>query len=269
MSAALAGCGLDVTVVSDGDVLADKPTDHALRNSRLRRALYASGAVDDVFVQSDDDNRPLRPVPLSDFLDPSGGLISYAFHDLRLWKHDQYPFDRQQHNTRAALDYWGASTYAFASHMPQAMDRHVFEAAFLAAETLSDEAAFCEWGLPLNHGRLVSPERFGEVRTFRTFAWPEYPDQWPMWREADGYAFENFYEALYEPGHLLAGISTALDTAAPEAQAFEKITRWHDFARAAARLEFPDDVANPWVTGPAKKAMFAAARQWRRWSQHT
>src|SRR5437763_10135747 len=57
------GLELDVVVVADSDVATDVPRQHSARNAHLRKALYARGPLDDVFLQSDDDYRPLRALP--------------------------------------------------------------------------------------------------------------------------------------------------------------------------------------------------------------
>jgi hypothetical protein len=74
--------------------------------------------------------------------------------------------------------------------------------------------------------------------------------------------FENFYPQLYEPGHLFAGLPTALDPDGAERTNVEKSLRWSRFGRRSARLEFPDGVANPWTAGsPLRKAGFGVLRR--------
>ena len=84
------------------------------------------------------------------------------------------------------------------------------------------------------------------------------------------YAFENFYPELYRPGHLFDGLPTALDPALAERHAFEKMLRWYRFDLDAGRLDFPTDVANPWLgeagtgAGRARRAFFSALRPMRK-----
>lgn len=226
----------------------DLPDSHGARNALLRRLLYERGPVDDVFIQSDDDYRPLRPVEPALFRQ-EGRIISYACYDLALWRRDESSYDRVQHSSYLALDYLGAEHLNFASHMPQAIDRELFGVAFAAAAELDPSGAFCEWSLPLNHGRLVAPERFAPPRTYRTICWPRYPHEWPYWRRPERITFENFHPELYEPGGLFAGLSTMLDTAAPGQQAYAKLIRWYRFDLQAGRLRFPAEVRDPWRFG--------------------
>lgn len=264
--AATSALDLEVVVLHDRDVLAEGesvPDSHSARNAFLRRALARRGPLDDVFVQSDDDYRPLKPAGPELFVDGER-LVSYYFYELAWWRRNESTYDGVQHSSYLALSYLGAPTRAYASHMPQAIDRQLFLQAFDEAERISGGSEFCEWTLPLNHGRLVAPGRFAEPRVFRTMGWPQYPHEWPYWQRPEDLTFENFYPELYLPGHLFAGISTALDPHAPERQAFEKLSRWHRFDLEAGRLRFPAGVANPWETSRGRRAFFGLARRVRK-----
>ncbi len=258
--------GPEVVLVDEDSLLTSaeqKPLSHTARNAFLRRAFVERGPLEEVFLQSDDDYRPLKPVAPSLFVE-DGRIHSYAFFDLALWRRNESTYDAGQRASYLVLSYLGAGHLCFASHMPQALDRQLFLDAFAAAAKLTSSLELCEWSLPLNHGRLVAPERFGEVRTFRTLGWPQYPHQWPYWRRPEDLTFENFYPELYAPGHLFDGISTALDTDAPERQAFEKISRWHHFDVEAGQLRFPAGVANPWQTSRGRRVFFGTARRARK-----
>jgi len=248
------------SLLASGEVL---PAQHSARNAALRRLLLARGPVDDVFLQADDDYRPLKPVDPSMFIDDDGRLIHYAFHDLSLWRRNESTFDAAQHASYLALSYLGAEHLSYGSHMPQPIDRVLYLEAFTAAERLTDDA-FCDWALPLNYSRHVAPERHAPPRTFRTMCWPQYPHMWPYWRRPEDLTFENFYPEMYAPGQLFHGISTALDIEAPQRQAFAKISRWHHFDVEAGRLRFPQGVGNPWETSAGRRAFFGLARRARR-----
>jgi hypothetical protein len=268
MKRATDGLDLDVVVVGDADVATDVPTSHSARNAALRKAFYARGPLEDVFLQSDDDYRPLKALPVEDFV-AEGKLISYSFYELPLWRRNESTYDEVQHSSYLAMSYLGGPTLAYASHMPQAIDRALFAEAFAAAERLAPDTAFCEWTLPLNHGRLVAPDRFAPARLFRTVCWPQYPHEWPYWRRPEDLAFENFHPEHYEPGHLFDGISTALDVRSPEQQAFSKLERWYAFDLEAGKLRFPKGVANPWQTSVGRKAFVQLAKAKRKLDEYT
>lgn len=236
---------------------------HGARNATLRQLFLERGPLEDTFLQSDDDYRPLKPVAPSLFVQ-DGRILSYSFYDLAHWRRNESSYDAVQRRSYLVLSYLGAGHRCFASHMPQLIDRALFLEAFAEAAKLTASKEICEWSLPLNYGRLVAPERFGEVRTFRTMCWPQYPHEWPYAERPEDLTFENFYPELYSPGHLFAGISTALDLSAPERQAFEKISRWYEFDVEAGRLRFPAGVANPWQTSRGRRAFFGVARPARK-----
>lgn len=239
------------------------PPGHSARNSFLRRAMLARGPLDDVFLQSDDDYRPLKAAGPELFFE-DGRIIPYAFYDLAQWRRNESTYDQVQHASYLLLSYLGATHLCFASHMPQAIDRALASEAFDEAERITGGSEVCEWSVPLNYGPHVAPERFSEPRTFRTMCWPQHPHEWPYWRRPEDITFENFYPELYQPGALFAGISTSLDLASPERQAYEKLSRWYAFDLEAGRLHFPKDVANPWQTSPGRKLFFWSARRARK-----
>lgn len=266
----LDGAGTGVTGVAEEDLLtaaerSSPPADHGVRNAWLRRLLAGRGPLHDVYVQSDDDYRPLRPVPSSDFVDDAGRIVSYACHDLAMWRWSGSSYDDLQQATYLALSYLGAPHLNYASHMPQAIDRALLLEAYAAAAPLDPAAPFCEWSLPLNHGRLVAPARFAPARTFRTICWPRWPHEgWSYWRRPDDLAFENFHPELYDRGGLFAGIDTALDLESPARQAFSKLRRWYAFDVEAGSLRFPDGLDDPWRTSPRRRRLLAGARRARK-----
>ena len=270
---------LPVVAVVEEDLLAEhrvaKPREHAVRNPLLRRLLYTHGPVADVFLQSDDDYRPLRPLDPSAFVDDDGRLVSYACYDLAAWRRAESGFDGLQHAAYLAMLALGGPHLHYASHMPQPLDRADFLAAYAAADRLDPDGSFCEWSLPLNHGRLVRPDRYAPARTFRTMCWPRYPHEWPFWRRPEDIAFENFHPELYVPGGLFAGLPTTLDPDRAEQQMFAKLRRWYAFDLQAGRLQFPADVDDPWRTGgsardtAARRAFFKAAQRARRLWEYT
>ncbi|MCU1588169.1 MAG: hypothetical protein JWN31_1662, partial [Frankiales bacterium] len=206
-SATAAVEGIDVVLVDETTVLSAAEQSslsalhHGDRNTLLRRALLSRGPVDDVFLQSDDDYRPLKPIE-ADVFASDGRIVPYACHDLALYWRNESPFDRVQHVSYLVLSYLGAEHLCFASHMPQAIDKALALEAFAVAEKLTGGTEFDEWSLPINYGRLLAPERYAEPRTFRTMCWPQYPHEWPYWRRPEDLSFENFYPELYAKGRL-------------------------------------------------------------------
>jgi hypothetical protein len=248
------------TLLAAGEQL---PDGHSARNAFLRRAMLERAPLDDVFLQSDDDYRPIKAVAPDLFVE-DGRIVPYAFYDLAHWRRNESTYDRVQHASYLLLSYLGAGHLCFASHMPQAIDKALAAEAFDEAERITGSIEVCEWSLPQNYGAFVAPDRFAEPRTFRTMGWPQYPHEWPYWRRPEDITFENFYPELYRPGRLFAGIATALDQDAPERQAYEKLARWYAFDLEAGLLRFPKGVANPWQTSPGRRLFFWSARRARK-----
>jgi len=261
--------GDGVELVADEDLAsADGPSlaslDHVRRNVTLRRAVIAGGLVDDVFLLSDDDYRPIRPID-EVFFTSGGRDTGYYSYELAQWPGFETDFDQAQHVTHDALAYLGLPHLAYGAHMPQIMRRDLWEEAFELFGTVSDDTMVDEWSLYFNVSQRAHPERFDEPRPFETMCWPQFGAEWPWWVRPARWSFENFYPDMYEPGHLFDGLPSRLDADRATKVNFDKITRWTNFARAAERLDFPADVENPWIKGsPLRRAYFAALRPARK-----
>lgn len=261
--------GLGCTVLHDEDVLDPgvRPgdLDHQQLNFALRVGMCRSGAVDEVFVCSDDDYRPMKAIEPERFVTAEGRLRGYAFYDLQDWSYDETEFDHGQVNTLQVLSYLGAPQVAYASHMPQAFDRDLFLEAATRVRRVAPTVAVDEWAVHGNLGRLIAPDRYADPEPYVTLAWPGYPNQWRHGAVAREHAFENFYPELYAAGHLFAGLPTAFDPATAEQVAVEKLVRWRRLDLAIRRLDMPDDVVVPWTEGsPVRRAYFKALRPMRK-----
>jgi len=260
---------IPITAVSDEMVVGNQHTllrsvDHSSKNIMIRKGMLKHGLVDDEFILSDDDYRPLKPVDPSFFVE-DGKYHGYYSYDLAAWRWSNTDFDRAQHLTHQALVYLGCPRYSYGAHMPQVMARDVLQEAFEAVERFTASHALCEWSLYFNYGRAMYPERFHAPRIFCTLGWPEYPGSWPFHVRPAEYVFENFYPQLYESGNLFGDLPTTFDPVAGERHNFEKIMRWYELELAAARLDFPSEVADPWTKGSrSRRAAFSLLRRARK-----
>lgn len=258
------------TVLTDEELLGRSTAeiatlDHMTRNFELRGAVARRGGVATEFLMCDDDHRPLKAVGLDEFRTEDGRDRSFYFYDLSRWPGNETPFDEGQHNAAELLGYLGYDRLAFGSHMPQLIRRDLLVEAWDVAQRLTDRRQICEWALYFNIARARHPELFADPEPFRTLCWPQYPHEWPWWVTPDDFAFENFYPELYAPGHLFAGLPTHLDAEQVERHNVEKILRWSAFGRRVARLDFPDDIVNPWTSGSAtRRASFGVLRGLRK-----
>ena len=259
----------DVTYISDEE-LSGRPTaqitalDHTSRNTWLRHRLGECDAVEQTFVMSDDDYRPLRTVGSDFYIDAEGRHRLYYFYDLADWPGRSTSYDAAQHLTFEMLRFVGAPHLAFGAHMPQIIHKDLFARAFETARTVTDKFLLCEWSVYGNIALRADRHRFADPQPFETMCWPQFIHEWEWWITPTGYAFENFYPELYEPGGLFAGLSTEVtgDPAESTRAAFEKVDRWTEFGRRTERFDFGNDIANPWTKQSAlRRAYFATLRR--------
>lgn len=242
---------------------------HTERNTLLRRAAIESDVVAETFLLSDDDYRPMKPIPES-FFHGADGDIGYFFHDLPSWPGDSTTFDQGQHVASEVLGYLGAPRRAYGSHMPQIMRRDIWKEAYEHYDRLRDNSWVCEWSLYFNIGMWLHPERFADPRPYETMCWPPRLHEFAMWVRPPAYSFENFYPEFYEEGNLFSGIDPNLDTDHNESvgrRSVEKLLRWSELGRRAERLDFDPAVFDPWTKqNPGRALIFKALRQVR-WAQ--
>ena len=111
---------LKVTVLDEAEVLGknwerfQKAKDHQFRNCLLRFSLARLPEIDDEFIMSDDDNRPLVKIPLS-LYKSEGRYTGYYFYDLKDWSPSGTHYDLGQLETCRILekDY---GTLSYSSH---------------------------------------------------------------------------------------------------------------------------------------------------------
>lgn len=241
--------------------------DHVQRNVTLRRAAIAADLLDDTFLMSDDDYRPMKPVPESFFTGDGSGDIGYFFHDLPSWPGDSTDYDAAQHVTSEVLGYLGAPRRAYGSHMPQIIRRDIWDVAFEHFDALRSDQVIDEWSLYFNIGQWKFPDRFGDPRPYETMCWPPRLHEFAMWIRPPAYSFENFYPEFYEPENLFYGIPPELDEDEVGRRSVEKLLRWSELGRRAERLDFDPAIFDPWTKQhPGRVLLFRALRQVR-WAQ--
>ncbi len=253
--------GDDITVLTDEDVLGDRHaavtgSDHTTRNYHLRVAMAAHDALADEFVMSDDDARPLRTCG-PDIFRIGERTRNYFFYELDAWGRDETPFDQGLTHALLVLRQAGIPRpLAYASHHPQLIDKALFVETTGRYSAAAEKYPLDEWSIYFNTARDVAPERFAEPEAFVTLGWPQFSGEWPHQIAPADYLFENHHPELYADDGLFAGLPSMLDIDGAEAHALEKAARWHRFGLAVQRLEFPDDVANPWTQGKASRKLF-------------
>lgn len=248
----------NISIIDETDLLGIptdrlRAMDHVSRNITLRRAAVAEADLGERFILSDDDYRPLRPIPVTDFIE-DGRMHGYVSHFLDRWRDATTDYDHAQRTTSAALSWWGADQGGYGAHMPQVIDRTIWTDAFAEWDALhrgadawgANPSMVDEWSLHHNWGRRFAPTQFISPRRYRTLGWPQYPHEWARLVRPQTISFENFYPELYGPGGLFAGIPTACDPSTDAARALVKIQRWNELDYRMDRLTAPEGVDTPW-----------------------
>lgn len=202
--------GLEVTCITDSELLNGRPLpqDHSCRNFLLRCLAMNRPELDDEFIMSDDDYRPLVEVDLSFFI-REGRYQAFYFYDLEQWidvirKPTSYDFCMLRSNE--FLKKHGYPNLQYASHMPQII-RKQWYCDMLREHPGLEETGCDEWSTYFNYSIAHHPELF-DVRPYVTMSWPELITSWYPMAEPSQYIFENFYEFLYENAQPFFGINT-------------------------------------------------------------
>ncbi len=213
---------------TDEELLAGEslPEDHTTRNFYLRCLLMQKAPLDDVFIMTDDDYRPLVQVT-EDFFLQSGRYQAYYCYDLRQWRGTQgnyTSYDRSMFRTRDFLAAQHLPALQYSSHQPQVIDRKLY-LEMLAANPDIQMSGLDEWSSYFNWCIAKYPARFA-ARRYCSACWPGSVSDWQLWCEPESLVFENFYDALYDENRVFAGLPKEYDPESHARESAEKIRRW-------------------------------------------
>lgn len=200
---------LRLKILTDSEVLDGKklPEDHTRRNFFLRCLAMQSTELDESFLMSDDDYRPLFPINNTVFYQ-NDKYIGYYFYQLSDWiGAGTLPtsFDRSMARTYKFLKEQKYPCYQFSSHMPQIIHKGVYQEMLQKHPDIWEEG-LDEWSTYFNYmihyygGDL-------ELRPYVTLMWPGYAGDWQMKVQPTQYLFENFYPEHYEKGQIFEEFS--------------------------------------------------------------
>lgn len=195
--------------LTDSQVLngAELPADHQTRNFFLRCLIMKNPVIDDVFIMTDDDYRPLREVDIPDFIS-SGRYKAYYCYDLNEWGGTYgapTSFDLGMKHSREFLSANGYPTMMYSSHQPQIIDKRIFNEMTEKYPEITTKGV-CEWCSYFNYGVGTYPDKFDAV-PYISMCWPGACTDWKLYTLPDEYVFENHYSSLYEKGHIFYGLS--------------------------------------------------------------
>jgi len=200
---------LTLRYLTDTENLAGRklPEDHAMRNFYLRCLAMQSDLLDDVFIMSDDDYRPLFPITEDVFLHEGRYRGYYCYH-YRRWLGSQgnpTSFDISMYRTRDFLAEHGYSMLMYDSHQPQVIDRRVF-CEMLSEHPEISEQGLSDWSIYFNYLNTRYNIQL-EILPYITLSWPGNPHDWNVDVRPEKYVFENYYSELYEAGMIYQGLS--------------------------------------------------------------
>ena len=173
------------------------PSDHITRNQLLRCLALQSGALDDAFIMSDDDYRPLKEVCLDDFIN-AGKYTAYYCGNLDscvggLSNKSSFDYGMIKTNKFLKENHYPYKMYA--SHMPQIIDKRIYLEMIKRHPEIVNQG-FCEWSTYFNYGYYHYPDKF-IIQRYKTLFWPNLWTDWKQEYIQSDFLFENYYEANY------------------------------------------------------------------------
>ncbi len=221
---------LKLTFLTDSEVLngAPLPEDHITRNLYLRCLAMRSPKINDQFIMSDDDYRPLKEVTVSDYIQDDKYLAYYCY-DLDKWDGAAWAPTSFDLGLERTADFLKENHYPckhYASHMPQIINKQVFLELLERHPDISTKG-YCEWSTYFNYLQYAYPENV-EVLPYRTLCWPGSPTDWKLQVVPRDFLFENFYEESYQEGGIFEGFSTKFteDITKENTQKINLYTAW-------------------------------------------
>jgi hypothetical protein len=211
--------------VAGGEV----PADHQARNTWLRKQLYRQDAVEANFLAADEDSLVLRPLARGHYQD--GSLhTAYSFQDdIAAWLAGSpvtTSFDRGIRNAWKLLAEAAYPTRAYASHMPQIVNKSLANEIFDRFVIGPVGPAYDEWSLYFNVAQQLYPRHFA-TKPYGALGWPMRPGDWlPEFEPADP-AFENYYPENYkaEERGMFVGLSPLGDLEAKTQRSLEALNQ--------------------------------------------
>ncbi len=233
-----------------------KALNHQGRNFQLRAAAMRHPLLDDVFIMSDDDARPMRAVVETDYLE-NGRYHRYFFYDLADWPHGRTDFDRGQMATYTLLHYYSLPHLSYASHMPQIIDKTLFLQMWEKMGRHLAAYPICEWSSYFNYAAATYPKSFHPPQMYRTFCWPDFPATWLHVVTAGNFLFENYSPWLYRPGELFHELADCPRLDELDQVNLEKLMRWQQ--AFVGRIETHLVDSDPWLRRSMMRRLVARA----------
>lgn len=200
---------LSMVIITDEELLSgdELPEDHGKRNFFLRCRMMRHSAINNVFIMSDDDYRPLKQINKEVFVNEDS-YNAYYCYDLRCWKglmgwmtsYDNYIF-----RTKDFCLENNFPTLQYSSHMPQIIDKNLYIEMIDSFDGI-ENLGLDEWSSYFNYVNSRYPGLINSKK-YVALAWPGHSTDWNNYVVPDEYLFENYYDFLYTENETFKGFS--------------------------------------------------------------
>ncbi|WP_237444718.1 glycosyltransferase [Sinobacterium norvegicum] len=193
LSDKLAKLEIQITIIKESEVgLTQLPHDHQVRNTLLRKKLYAEEIINDNFIAFDDDYIVINPSNTDDFIQ-DGVHQSYYFYTNGADWLGGFPkptsFDEGLFKTVRFLKSCGYDYKLYNSHSPQIINKSLALQILVRTEGMGLD----EWSVYFNIAKHLHPNNFAD-RPYRVIGWPGNISSWLPTAISDDVIFENYYE---------------------------------------------------------------------------
>jgi len=181
---------LDIKIIEEEKIgLVALPEDHLIRNSLLRKTLYAHESIAPNFIAFDDDCHVVKECNTEDFVIDGKHKAHYFFNDGRDWL-GAFPvptsFDQGLWRTAKFLRSSGYDHKLYNAHMPQIINKELSQKILNRSSNIGVD----EWSVYFNIAKHLHPDLFVEA-TYRTTGWPPNFDSWLPSVNPERVIFEN------------------------------------------------------------------------------
>lgn len=182
------------------------PKDHQFRNFFLRCLLIQKDVIDEVFIMSDDDYRPLCPITQDAFFD-GDKYRGFYFYEMHAWRGCQGALTSFDKGVRRTVKFCDENKYPamqFNAHIPQIIEKRVFMEMIMRHKGI-ERWGFDEWSSYFNYLMAHYPNKVSFCE-YKTMNWPGSVTDWTMYCQPKEFLFENYYDYEYLPMGIFSGI---------------------------------------------------------------
>ncbi len=239
-----------LTLITDTQLLEGHqlPEDHATRNFFLRCLAMQREELDDEFIMSDDDYRPLTEIS-EDVFFSDGKYNVYYFIDMANWRHtisDIFSYDRSHFKTLEFLKSNGYPSLQFSGHQPQIINKNWYRQ-LISEHSEIITRGYDEWSTYFDFCAVHHRKYFRQL-PYITLGWPNVGTIWKHGVKIQNYYFENFYEDNYTGNGIFGKLSPGLCETTDEENKIKIQTAQKVFSDCTSGFEVYDSFCNSYIS---------------------